>query len=73
MVSAMTQISITLNGHIKAINNKCSIQNIIEQEGYGGMMIAIARNGEFVPRDHYDQTLINDGDDIEIVAPMQGG
>lgn len=34
---------------------------------------AIAVNETFVPRHQYQQTLLSDGDRVEIVTPMQGG
>ncbi len=34
---------------------------------------AVAVNQNFVPRSQYAQTLINDGDYIELLTPMQGG
>jgi len=37
------------------------------------MKIAVAHNGTFVARGSYADTAIEDGDMIEIVAPMQGG
>ena len=35
--------------------------------------VAIARNGEVVPRDQWDSTELQDGDDVEIVRPIRGG
>ena len=34
---------------------------------------ALALNENFVPKSQYADTLINENDCIEIVAPMQGG
>lgn len=35
--------------------------------------VAIAVNEAFVPKSLYTETELNDGDRIEILAPMQGG
>jgi sulfur carrier protein len=35
--------------------------------------IATAVNGEFVPRDMRSKRRLEDGDEVEIVAPRQGG
>ena len=40
---------------------------------FGGMTIATALNGSFVPAALRGSTKLSDGDRIEIVAPMQGG
>lgn len=34
---------------------------------------ALALNENFVPKSQYADTLLNENDHIEIVAPMQGG
>jgi len=40
---------------------------------YGEARVATALNGEFVPARRRDETRLNDGDRVEIVAPRQGG
>lgn len=34
---------------------------------------AAAVNGGFVPKAHYAETILLDGDEVEILSPMQGG
>ena len=41
--------------------------------GYGGKKVATAVNGRFVPAPARAATELKDGDQIEVVAPMQGG
>jgi sulfur carrier protein len=41
--------------------------------GYGGRKIATAINGRFVAAAARPATKLNEGDKIEVVAPMQGG
>jgi sulfur carrier protein len=41
--------------------------------GYGGKKIATAVNGRFVAAPARLKVELNDGDKIEVVAPMQGG
>jgi len=41
--------------------------------GYGDRKIATAVNGQFVAAGARQSTRLNDGDRVEIVAPMQGG
>ena len=41
--------------------------------GYGGKKIATAINGRFVAAGARPAPALNDGDKIEVVAPMQGG
>jgi sulfur carrier protein len=34
---------------------------------------AVAVNDQFIPKGAYETTLLNHGDRIDIIAPMQGG
>jgi sulfur carrier protein len=45
----------------------------LETLGFGGRKIATAVNGRFVPATQRQATPLNDGDKVEVVAPMQGG
>lgn len=64
---------ITINGQRKNINCAPDIRSILDAEGFEGKLVAVARNGEFVPRVTYANTELRDGDALEIVAPQQGG
>ncbi len=66
-------MKITINGQPLELTAPLDIAACLEQQGYSGKIIAVARNGEFVPRSNYANVTLKDGDDIEIVAPMQGG
>ena len=66
-------LKITINGQPKSFEAPLNLYDILEQEELIGMMIAVAQNGTFIPKPQYQTTSINDGDAIEIVAPMQGG
>lgn len=41
--------------------------------GYGGKKVATAVNGRFVPAPARAAIELKDGDQIEVVAPIQGG
>ena len=45
----------------------------LEELGYRGKKIATAVNGRFVAAALRPDTTLADGDQIEVVAPMQGG
>ncbi len=64
---------VTLNGQKKKIAKPLNVQQLLQHEGYGDMLVAVAKNGTFVPKNSYSKTEIEDGDELEIVAPMQGG
>ncbi|MAF97325.1 MAG: thiamine biosynthesis protein ThiS [Micavibrio sp.] len=66
-------MKITLNGKALNLEAPLNLYDVIEQQGYVEMLIAVARNGEFVPKTNYKDTDLQDGDDLEIVSPQQGG
>ncbi|MCB1721111.1 MAG: sulfur carrier protein ThiS [Rhodospirillales bacterium] len=66
-------MNIIINGQPKSFTAPLNLYDVLAQEEVIGMMIAVARNGTFVPKDDYAHIALEDGDDIEIVAPMQGG
>lgn len=66
-------ISIQLNGNPHQLPPSSSISQLIEQLGHSGKRIAVERNGDIVPRSLHPQTLLQDGDKIEIVVAVGGG
>ncbi len=50
-----------------------SLAALLEELGYGGQKVATALNGDFVPERVRGQTHVAPGDEVEIVAPRQGG
>ena len=66
-------MKITLNGAEKPLEAETPITALLESQGYAGKLVAVAVNGTFVPRTQHKETIIKNGDQFEIVAPMQGG
>ena len=66
-------MKVKINGQNRTIAPSLDIQTFLEQEDFLDKKVAVAINGEFVPKTSYSTTLIQEDDDIEIVAPMQGG
>ena len=50
-----------------------TLDQLIQNLGYGGKKIAAAVNGKFVDNQSYSTLALEDGAEVEIVAPMQGG
>jgi sulfur carrier protein len=66
-------MKITINGQMQSFDGGLNVADVLERQGYAGMLVAVARNGEFVAKADYGAVELADGDDLEIVAPMQGG
>lgn len=66
-------MKIVLNGEPRAIEGPSSVADLIQTLGYAGKRVAAERNGEIVPRSVHQQTMLADGDRIEIVVAVGGG
>ncbi|WP_350334383.1 sulfur carrier protein ThiS [Coralliovum pocilloporae] len=65
-------MKITLNG--KAHNSAAdTLSALLDECGYGDRPVATALNEEFVPAPDRAAQKLQDGDRVEVVAPMQGG
>lgn len=66
-------ISISLNNEKKTVEKDILLSDALLTWGYGEGKIAVAINQEFIPRSNYNQTVLSDGDQIDIVKPVGGG
>ena len=51
----------------------CALEALLRQQTQPTQSFAVAINGVFVPRSAYSSTTLAEGDQIEILIPMQGG
>ena len=66
-------IKISVNGEIKEISENLNISALIKELGYTTKGFAVAVNTTFVAIANYNTTIIETGDTIDILAPVQGG
>ena len=66
-------ISLTLNGKPRDVPAGTSLLSLIDLLGVDRRMIAVAHNGDVVPRDRYDDVVLGDGDRVEVVRMVGGG
>ena len=66
-------MKITLNSQPLELDKPLNVAELLNQNGYADKIVAVARNGEFIPRSTYGDVQTEDGDEFDIVAPMQGG
>jgi len=66
-------IKVSVNGEVKELENGLNITETIEALEYKVKGFAVAVNTTFVPIAKYDETIIKEGDTIDILAPVQGG
>jgi len=46
---------------------------VLAELGYQGAKVATAVNGDFIAKRLRGETALNEGDALEVIAPMQGG
>ncbi len=50
-----------------------TIAEYLAATNYDPKRIAVERNGDIVPRAQYDETVLKDGDSVEVVSFVGGG
>jgi sulfur carrier protein len=66
-------LHIKLNNQLIPTQSSQTLAEFLVNHGHTQTHFAVALNQHFVPRSLHAQTYLQDGDCIEIVAPMQGG
>jgi len=66
-------LEITLNGEPRQLPEPLSVAALTDSLGLAGKRIAVERNGEIVPKSQHAQTLVMQGDQLEIVVAVGGG
>ena len=65
-------MKLQLNG-VSVDTQVTTLAELLVAEGFGGAKVATAVNGTFVPSLARADQILNAGDSIEVLAPMQGG
>lgn len=63
---------VIINGDTKTINEQ-SIAELLAELNYVCEKVAVAVNGEFIPRSNYNKNIIKENDIIDILSAVQGG
>lgn len=69
----MSKIKINLNGKIQEIAEKSSIEDLIKSLELDIKKIAIEKNLEIIFPDQYQNEILCDGDNIEMIHFIGGG
>lgn len=64
---------ISLNGESYQLAEGSSIEQLLIQLEFVGKRVAVEVNQEIVPRSQHSQTLLNEGDQVEVVQAIGGG
>jgi thiamine biosynthesis protein ThiS len=66
-------IALTVNGKRRELEGETDLVGFLRALEVDARGVAVARNGEVVPRDRYAEVRLRDGDVLEIVRMVGGG
>ncbi|TPD63095.1 sulfur carrier protein ThiS [Emcibacter nanhaiensis] len=66
-------ISLMINGDEHTLEKQMSLHDLLEELDIDPSKVAVERNLEIVPKTTFQQVLIEDGDQLEIVHFIGGG
>ena len=66
-------MQLVVNGEASEFDEVATVQQLLEKLGYEPKSIAVAIDGQFVPRHEYPTFQLTESQALEVVAPMQGG
>ncbi|MEQ1904706.1 MAG: sulfur carrier protein ThiS [Pirellulaceae bacterium] len=72
-LGGVASMTLTVNGAAMSIQAGKSLQELLELVAVPLGQIAVERNLEIVPRERYPSTILQPGDELEIVTLMGGG
>lgn len=63
---------VTVNGEkVEAVDK--NLAEYLEEKAFDIKKIAVEINGEIVPKSNYSETVLHDGDSVEVVSFVGGG
>ncbi|KMT65418.1 sulfur carrier protein ThiS [Catenovulum maritimum] len=65
-------MNIKINGQLIDTQGEKSLITLVKQFG-ATAPFALAVNGQFVPKSQHDKYLVDEGDLIDVLSPVQGG
>ena len=66
-------ILVKVNGAAQRFDAPINVAALLQQLSMTGKKVAVERNGEIVPKSAHANTVIADGDELEIVVAVGGG
>lgn len=66
-------IELQVNGESQTYSIGTSLPDVLTQIGLNPRLVAVEYNGEILPRQFWDTTIVQTGDRLEIVTIIGGG
>lgn len=65
--------SILLNGERRQVPPGSTVADLLSELGRHPRTVAVEHNGQILPRERYDATVLESDDQVEVVGFVQGG
>lgn len=65
-------MKVKINGNLKEVSSS-NLLEILKELGFDHQRYVVVLNEDIVPKSQVAETLVNEGDDIEILTIMGGG
>ena len=69
----VSTIQVTVNGVTTDVTEATTVAGLVAAHSDEHRRVAVARNGEVVPRSQWEVTRLAAGDRLEVLAPTAGG
>lgn len=66
-------IKVSINNEPQQLAEGSTVADMLGQLGFVAAKVAVAVNTEFVPRSTYASQVLQPGDSVDVLAPVQGG
>jgi sulfur carrier protein len=66
-------IRISVNGKPREIEGETSLAAFLQAHGIDPRLVAVAINGDVIPKADYEDARVRDGDEVEVVRMVGGG
>jgi len=66
-------IQVSINGEPKQLKSSITIAQMLKTLDYDNQWLGVAINTTFISKTAHEKTIIKEGDQIDILSPIQGG
>jgi sulfur carrier protein len=72
-LSVENMITLKVNGQSRELNGEAGLLHFLRESAIDTRLVAVAINGEVIPKREYENVRLQDGDSVEIVRMVGGG
>ena len=66
-------MTVLINGDSSDVRAGTTVAGVVDLVARSPKGIAVALNGEIIPKSSWEQTRVSDGDEVEVLGAAQGG